>query len=343
MVCMTADGQPQRRAAVALVAALGLLAGCASSPSAGGGTRPIELVELEAPLTHAAWATEVDALLGLTAEDRLLEIDPDTGETAYSLQLKSTGENLAVVTRPSEHVYVPQPDFDRIAVIGTKSLERIRDLGAGQTPHWVASHPTSFTLLAISEDGSTVTGVDTETHEVSFRQQVAGGPAAVVAEAGDSLDPAFWLVGPGRVAHFAGKQPTPTADRTGELSHETFSPDRDTPEAAYLTEEGSSRVVALEGQQGELAGVAEQDLGEPVEHVESKAKEEFRVYAATASSLTVLRSDNLERLDTIEFRSVLDQAGLGGARIGGLTVGDSHIYLGVEGEPYVLRIRKPAE
>ncbi len=331
------------RGAVALVAALGLLTGCASGPSVGSGGRHIELVEVEAPLTHAAWATEVDALLGLSEDDRLLEIDPDTGETTQSLEFESTGENLAVVTQPSEHVYLPQPDFDRIAVIATESLERIRDLGAGESPQWVAPHPTSFTLLAISEDGSTVTGVDTETHEVSFRKDVAGGPEAIVAEAEDSLDPAFWLVDPGRLAHFAGKPPALTADRTGELSHHTFSPDRDTPEAAHLAEEGSSRVVALEKARGELALVAEQDLGEPVEYVESKAKEEFRVFASTASSLAVLRSDNLERLDTIEFRSVLDQAGLGDARIGGLTVGDTHIYLEIEGEPFVLRIRKPSE
>lgn len=324
------------------VLALVLVAGCAS-PSVGT-DRDVALVETGAVLTDLVWATEVDALVGLTEDDRLLLVDPTTGTPLHSLQLASSGDNLALLTEPTERVFVPQPDLDRVAVVATASLQHLRNLDVGHEPSWVATSAPAHTLFALSENGATVTGVDVETHEVNVRQSVDAGQDGEVEGAENSRAPSFWVATPDRVAHYGrGHPPRPTGGWTGQVNTDAFGPDRDEAERAYLAEEGSSRLLALDRAAGEVSVVDEQDVGAPVEVLESRAKEEFRVFVVTEDRLKVLRFDDLRVLDDVEFRSVLDHAGLAGATLSGMAVGDHYVYLTLDGESQVVRIQKPSE
>ena len=89
--------------------------------------------------------------------------------------------------------------------------------------------------------------------------------------------------------------------------------------------------------EGGLEEVAEQDLDERAEHLDAV---ELRVHAATQNKLVQMKRDNLEVLETVEFRSFLEEQGFGEARVSGMAVTGDRVYLTLEGEPYILSIQK---
>ncbi|MDR7301441.1 copper chaperone PCu(A)C [Haloactinomyces albus] len=312
---------------------------CAAIPTS---IPTVQLLDVEGPLLRPTWATEHDVLLGFIEKDgrRLVRVDPETGETLRARELENAGEDFGLIPQPDERVALPLTEPGRVALLDTESLVEVGGIDAVPAPSRVTVDELSKTLFVLSEDGSTVTGVDYERQEVLFRQEVQAGPEAVVAP-GNDTEPSFWLVTPEGFTYFHGEQPEPMGTLRVPLSHKTFSSDDTVPKSAYFAEEGSSRVQLVEGDsRGGLEVVESNDFGETIEHVEAEPEEEHRVYAVTATKLISMRYDSLEVITTTEYRSTLERAGLGHARISDLTVGDDYLYLAVEGEPYVLKIRK---
>lgn len=121
-----------------------------------------------------------------------------------------------------------------------------------------------------------------------------------------------------------------------------FAVDIETAQRAYVGEGDSNRVVAVEGDpqgilEGKLEEVAEQDLEEKAEHLDA---EDLRVIAATQNKLVEMKREGLAILETVDFRSFLQQQGLGDARISGMAVTGNRVHLTLEGEPYLLSIKK---
>lgn len=313
---------------------------CSSVPTS---IPEVQLLDVEDPLVHPTWASEPNLLLGFVEEDarRLVQVDPETGKTIRSREVEGAGENFALIDQPDSRVALPLTEPDRVALLDGETLDEADSLAAGPRPSWVAVEETAKALFALSEDGSTVTGVDYDKKEEIFRREVQGGPEAAV-EPGDDVDPSFWLVSPDGATYFRGEErPEPESDRRVKVSHKTFSSDDNATKSAYFAEEGSRRVELLEGDaRGGLELAASKELSETIEHVEAKPEEEYRVYAVTANKLISMKYDTLEVIKTTEFRSALEQAGLDDARISDFTVGDDYLYLAVGGEPLVLKIRK---
>lgn len=313
---------------------------CSSLPTS---IPEVQLLDIESPLHHPTWATEHNVLFGFVEQDglrRLVRVDPETGETLRSRALEGSGENFALITRPDERIAVPLTGSDRIALFDPETLTEIDSVGDVPSPSWVTVEETSKSLLALSEDGSTVTGLDYERTEVLFRHEVAAGPQAAVTP-GNDVDPSFWLVTPEEVTYLSGTEPQPGGTHRGRFDHTRFGSDDTSAKSAYVAEEGSRVVQLLEGDsRGGLAVVASNELSETVEHVVAEPQQEHRVYAATAHTLVSMRYDTLETITTTDFRSTLEQAGLGHARLSEVTVGDDYVYLAVAGEPYVVKVRK---
>lgn len=329
---------------------LAVVAGCCCllvacvSPYQATARPEVELVGLQAPVTSLAWGTGTDQLFGLTKDDRLVKIDHSSGETLDAVQLSPVGDNIALTTHPDELAHVAQPARDEIAVVETASMRHVRNLPGGEAPRWVAAHPSSHTLLALSEDSTTVTGVDAETRVVTLRERVDAAPDAEVVEGEDSTTPAFWVVSTGHATYFGGQPLTLAPLLATGLEPDTFSPNRDAAKTAYASLGAPGRVAAVElRDDGGPATIAAHELPDGIEHVESKAKEEFRVLLAGGGRLSVLAFDSLDPLATVEYGQVLAEAGLDDAPLAGVVVGDLYIYLPLEGEPYFLRIHKPSE
>lgn len=317
----------RRVGAVVATAAGVVVAGCQvdaqppPSPRSG-------LVAVEAPLTEPLWATEHDTLLARAESPaRILQLSP-SGETLerFATHVDAT-EGKALVEQPTEVVCIPQPTLGRTVILDTASFDVDGIQNAGRAPVQVVVQPTSKSMLTLSRDHTTVTATDLETHEVLFEASLPSG-ALTIGSGADTREAAFWTVYPDHVAYYSGDPPRLDARWTGRVDDDTFAPDGDMPGRAYLAEPGSDEVVAVDQpEDGTLETVASATLTDPVAYLESKAKDESRVYAVTSSELAVLASSSLQILAEIDLDRILAEHSLPNADVSGMTVGDEYVYL----------------
>jgi hypothetical protein len=335
---------------VALAAGLSpLLGGCGGVPAQA--QEAVELLSVDAPLREPVWVDKPDFAIALR-EDRpqVVKFNASAGAPGESTLgsgalessgvLEGAGQNMALNHLKEDEVYIAQPDLGRLARIDPTSLRETGGFDVGGDPEWVAVHPGSQTLFALSGDGSTLTEVDLRDPKKTFDFKINAGAGAHIDTPQRGIEAEFWTWGPAGIAYY---KDFPPEQKVGmPVNTGAFAVDIETAQRAYVGEATSGRVMAVEGDapgilNGDLRTVAEQDLGEPAEHLEA---EDLRVFAATQNKLVAMKRDNLDILDTVEFRSFLDQQGLGDARVSGMTVTGDRVYLTLEGEPYILSLRK---
>ena len=342
---------------VAGLCLLSLLGGCGGGASA----QPEEMVllRLDAPLRDPRWTKGQDFALALREDEpRVVKLPVSAGasgettlgpgEITPSEGIEGTSASVAPNPRRTDEAYLPQPDLGRIVQIDTSDLRTARGFDLDEPPQWAAVHPGSQTLFALSEDGSTVSVLDLEDPgkldleepgaPIGFR--VGAGEGARIEAPERGLEPQFWLWGPNGISHYAGSPPEPKVSMP--INAASFALDADTAQRAYVGEGGSGRVVALEGDaagmlDGRLREVAEQDLGGAAEYLDT---EELWLIAATRDRLVQMKRDDLTVVESTDFGGFLRQEGLGEARVSGMTVTRDRVYLTLEGEPYMLSIRK---
>ncbi|QYJ15776.1 hypothetical protein Rxycam_01604 [Rubrobacter xylanophilus DSM 9941] len=337
--------RPTAAALVPLALLLLVLAGCGAPRSFGGG--PVRVLEAPAPLRDPVWAPHERVLLALQEDGRrLLRLDPEDGSAARSRGLaEEAGSNMAPDPEEPGHLYIPQPGAGRVLLVDPATLEVRRRIEIGGAPEQAEVHPTSDTLLLLQEGGGEVIGVDLITREPKFRVRVGGGPETFIRAAEESQDPAFWVVGPGGVAHYRGDPPRLRVERGVRVAGEALDSNLEASQMAYAGG-ARGRALLLEGDpegllEGGLEVIRRTPLGEPAEYVESKAKEELRVYAATRGRLVVLDSETLEVEAIRDFGRALRERRLGGVGLSGMTVGEERVYLTLRGEPYLVSVPKP--
>ncbi len=345
-------------AGLALLLALLMGCGAANGASEEGSGVKVELLRADSPLRAPTWVPKEDVLLALSEDGkRLVRLDPAAGTrpaegTGRPAVVRSrslegaAGENLAPDPRKLNDVYVPLPSEDRALLVDADTLKTKGDLSVGKAPEWAAVHPGSKSLFALSEDGSTVTGVDLGSGKRVFDVGVGGdgGSSLEVPEKG--IEPAFYVVGPGGVEFFSGSPPERQVGKKIAVEEEAFTLDDDASERVYIGEP-SGRVDLIEGDpQDELKGKLliekRADLGEPAEFLESRIAEEMLVYAVTESKVVAIKYDTMQVVGSVDFRRPLKQKALEDAKVSGMTVGEKRVYLTLKGEPYVLSVEKPS-
>ena len=92
----------------------------------------------------------------------------------------AVGRNLQVSRKDDRHIFVPQPQRGKVAVIDLAALRQVDEFDAGPAPAYLSEDSGMRVLLALSEDGSSVTPVD----EYGFRKlptaKIAGDPSDVI-------------------------------------------------------------------------------------------------------------------------------------------------------------------
>jgi hypothetical protein len=216
----------------------------------------------------------------------------------------------------------------------------------------VATDVGADILFALSEDGSTVTGVDLENFEplLPHVHEVEAGKEAELEAPARQLAPEFFVAGPRGVALYEGYSPPLKKVDYIDIPAGTVAGDLVKVSRVYVGEEGTDRLLAvdLNPKNERLTVSAKKSLGEPVEYI---GADEKRVYAATEDKLVVLKTENFEGfdnngfevVDAINFRRPLKREALKDAPLSGLAVGPTsgQVYLTLEGVPYVLSIDKP--
>ncbi len=328
------------------------LTACSAVGGSSGGPS-VTAMKVDVPVEEPVWDRDKGVLLALAEDEpRIAKIDPQTGKTDLSGAFEDVGENLAISPGREDNVYLPQPELGRIASVDIDSLRKARTLKAGSSPAQVATDVGSKMLFALSEDGSTVTGVNLENFQPLLPpvDEVEAGKEAELEGPERGLAAEFFVAGPKGVALYEGHPaPLEKVDHI-KIAASTVAGDLVKVSRVYVGEEGTDRLLAvdLNPENEHLTVSAEKTLSEPVEYV---GADEKRVYAATGDKLIVLKAENFEGfddngfevVDTIDYRRPLKRENLKDAPLSGLAVGPTSkgVYLTLKGVPYVLSIDKP--
>lgn len=338
-----------RRTAIASIAvAAVVLTGCVGDAGEAG---PV-VVRIGAPVSEPTWSGPEDALVGITGDDRLatISVSGSTARTRLTAPLHDAGENV-VTGDSSALAYLPQPKLDRVAVISLDGMRVTGTLHIGAQPSYVALAPHASVLLALSEDGATVTGLDLNTHR-SRTERVNAGPDAEIDASDRDRRVEYHVVGPAGIALYRGdvlSAEDPEMEGRlpvdgGKSAVDLFATTR-----VYSAVRGTDRLVAVDQTRtfDRLELVASARLGQPVRYV---AVDQNRVYAVTENKLVVYATDSfvgyqngtLPLITTIHYRrSLAGHPALAKAVVSGLTTGGGRVYLTFAGQPYLLSIAAP--
>jgi hypothetical protein len=310
---------------------------------AAGARQQARLLRVYDPLKEPVWVPN-DALIALSEDGRRVErIDfgaPESGRI-QSAGLEDAGENLALNPREPGLAYVARPESGRISELNTDTLRVVGGYHTGGKPSYVTVNAQPELLFALSEDGTEVLGADLATYREFPALRVNGDPRTLAESPEKGFDPALWIAGSQGTTYYGGDPLEPMVRSPQEA--EDIAVDAESAQRVYVAE--GSRLTALEGDpQGQLKGDLEEmvsrDMGGKIEAVASDA---LYVYAATKDRLVVMLRETLKTVETVELGYKFEQKGLHPTGISGITTGESAggVYLTLEGEPYVVRIRKP--
>lgn len=353
---MTNQHWHRLRGGFAALAGIVLVAGCSPVQMSPRADTDFTLFRIERPVSEPVWSAEHDALFGLIEKEaRVAKITPHgtegraTASTMLSPVLAETGRNIAISPAEDDVAYLPQPKVGRVVAIDTAQLDPRGTLGSGPSPSYVAADEGSETLLTLSEDGSTVTGVDLQRPRSVTHNRVAAGADSELDGPARGRLISYHVTGPEGVSHFKGVPPRVSMKGHLDIPVEDSAGDRIKVSRNYLAEEGTDRVIAVDSRRDQhgMDVVAQIRLGETVRHIWT---DDARIYAATAHQLVVLETNSFEGyenntftvVDTIDFRSVLPSEALKKAPLSGLAVGSESVYLTFEEEPYMVGVAKPA-
>lgn len=336
--------------ALAAVSVLGLVvSGCAQQEPQDA----VSGLRVNAPLESPAWDPRGGTVFAIRQADRSLvkvDVTPGgiaTGEGAASTvseQFSGLGENLAPDLRESGNVYVPRPEQGMVTIVGAEDLLSVRSFEAGPSPSQLAlAGPTTQnsglgdTLFALSQDGTTVTGVALDSYRQVVQREIDVGNGALLEASEAGSDSSFWAAGSTGVVFYSGSNlvgPLQSLD----LDVSALAVDPENGARAYVGESSSGRLAAVEAVPGGLQVTDEADLGSDVE---SLATSEGLLYAATTEALIALNPQNLNVVYRADFGQPMREAVAGRATPSGITFSGENAYITLEGSPYVVEVGKP--
>lgn len=337
---------------VALVTLLAA-AGC-SSPNSGPATGSgVRVMGLNRAVDAPVWSKDRETVLALVhGGSRVAEISPSkTGPPDFTMSsaLDDTGRNVVTDPTGDDAVFVPQPRKDRIVELGLPNLRKKAVLDLGRSPSQVAVDSGSRTLLALSEDGTRISGMRLRTGETLPTRRSSGGPTAELdgPNRGRLID--YHVLGPKGVSHYKGAQDE--VERVGTLAIpvRTAASDKAKTSRLYVAEQGTNKLRAVDTTRSQdgLEIVATSRFDEPIEAL---ATDDLRIYAVTQHRLLVLAANNVQGfgdgalrvVKRVPYRRALHGAKVKHAAPSGIAVGDERVYLTLRGEPYMVSIDKPA-
>jgi len=309
---------------------------------------PVSVVKTAVPIHEPVYSFDADKLVGLTDDHRIASID-DAGGTELSENLGDTGRNLQIMPDTPGVVLVPQPMRGHVLEVRIADLQPISTLSAGPQPSYLSQDSGLGVLLALSANRSTVSAVNLQLNQMLGSQPVLGGQPSTTlegAQRGRAVE--FHVSGPTGVRHYKGHDVP--ADMKGELSIDVAAAVSDPTKVSriYLAEAGTGRLLAVDSERGgtALEVVGEVSLGEPIRWV---GVDDTRIYAATESELTVLKSNSfggysngqIPVLRTFDYRGAMPPGPVRSAALAGGAVGRHQVYLALESQPYVVQVAKP--
>jgi len=314
--------------------------------------RPVTGIRVNEPLEAPAYDSQQESVFALSQVDRsLVKVDVSPGgviqgtntSSTVSEQFEGVGENFAPDLGESGVLYLPQPELDQITTVEGDDLLSVRSFEAGPSPSRLAlagpvteDSGVGDTILALSRDGSTVTGVNLDSYRRDFQQNIDVGEGTLLRPSG--VGQGFWAAGSEGVIFYDGSVLAGPPDNL-ELDASALAADPGEQTRAYVGESASGKLQALEAAPtGGLEVVQETDLDSDVEQL---AISDGVLYAATNEGVIGLDPESLDVVYTAEFgERMLDD--ISGRPVpSGMAFSGENVYLTLEGEPYVVEVDKP--
>lgn len=341
------------QAAALTVVGLLALAGCSAQASLPESVPDVRAVKLDRAVYEPVWSRSRGLLLALVHQQpRVAKINPTAAgppRFTMSAPLGGVGENIALSPTDQGAVFVPQPDRGRIAALDLPSLEQRDTLELGHAPSQVSIDSGSKVLLALSEDGTTITGADLRDNTTLPVHKAPAGPRSEVEgpKRGRLID--YHVVGPKGIFHYKG--PQGGVEKRAELRLPVSASATDEVKASriYVAEKGTNKLHAVDTHRWHVGMevVATARLNEPITEL---ASDEVRIFAATEHRLVVLESNSFEGfsngtfdvVERIDYRRALPTERLKHTPLSGIAVGADRVYLTLDGAPYLVSVAKPA-
>ena len=160
---------PLRRWCALVAVSVTAAAGCSAPGTAVENAPEVTVMSAGAVLRDPVWSYRIDALVGLTDDDRLAEITdllrPGHATTRLSPPI-AVGRNLQISRKDDRHIFVPQPQRGKVAVIDLATLRQVDEFDAGPAPAYLSedsrnagvARAVSGRIVGDSESTNTASG-----------------------------------------------------------------------------------------------------------------------------------------------------------------------------------------
>jgi hypothetical protein len=307
------------------------------------------VVTAGAPLHDPVWSYRLNTLVGLTDDNRVGEISDVLGghSTTRLSPPMAPGRNLQISGKDDQHIFVPQPQRGKVAVLDLATLRQVDEFDAGPAPAYLSEDAGMRVLLALSADGKSVTPVD----EYGFRKlataEVSGGPADTIDGANRGRDIEYHTYGPSGISFYRGPSSPPEELGSMDMDVGPSAGDGAAVTRSYVARRNGDTlyVVDLRRAGKGLKYRAATRLPSPIREI---GTDDTRIYAATDNEVAVLETNSFMRfvhdiipvLRITNYRSALP-ASQRSAPLSGMALGPHRVYLTFQGTPLVVSVAKP--
>jgi hypothetical protein len=341
---------PLRRWCALVAVSVTAAAGCSAPGTAVENAPEVTVMSAGVVLRDPVWSYRFHALVGLTDDDRLAEItDPvSPGHTATRLSSQmAVGRNLQISRKDDRHIFVPQPQRGKVAVIDLATLRQVDEFDAGPAPAYLSEDSGMRVLLALSADGSSVTPID----EYGFRAlptaKITGDPSDMIDGANRGREIEYHVYGSSGIRYYKG--PSSPPEQRGSLPMDVVASagDGTAVTRSYVSRRDDDMLYAVDSQRGGegLTVLAVTRLPSPIRRI---GTDDTRIYAATDREVVVLETNDVTGyphhtipvLRTTNYRTGLPDAERS-APLTGMALGPHRVYLTFAGTPLVVSVAKP--
>lgn len=326
------------------------MAGCSAPGSALESAPAVGVATIDAALHDPVWSYHDNELLGLTDDHRLAAIDfagPGTAHTRLSAPMGS-GRNLQISQKDDRHVFVPQPDRGRVAVVDIATLRPVAEIDAGPAPSYLAEDAGMRVLLALAADGSSVTPVD----QYGFRKlptaTYTGEPADTIDGSNRGRQIEYHLYGASGIRYYKGPTSPPEERGSLPMAVAVWAGDGTQVTRSYVAGRDDKVLYAVDSRRGGdgLEVLARTELSSPIRYL---GTDDTRIYAATDRDVTVLETASftgfpngtIRVIRTLDYRAGLPPGPVASAPLSGMAIGPKRVYLTLRGQPHVISVAKP--
>jgi hypothetical protein len=309
----------------------------------------VSVTTVNAALRDPVWSYGRNALVGLTDDGRVAEITDLLSSGHATTRLSppmAVGRNLQISRKDDQHLFMPQPQRGKVAVVDLASLRQVDEFDAGPAPAYLSEDGGMRVLLALSADGSSVTPVD----EYGFRKlptaKITGDPSDTIDGANRGRDIEYHVYGRSGIRYYRGPSSPPEELGSMAMDVDAAAGDGAAVTRSYVARRDGDLIycVDLRRRGKDLRVRAATQLPSPIRRI---GTDDTRIYAATDRELVALETVSFMRFEqdiipvlrTTSYRTALPESQRS-APLSGMAIGPHRVYLTFKGTPLVVSVAK---